>query len=166
MKKRLVYLLSISILSCNTLGGKRGISDSIEESKEIGTYLKEFEIFADTLGSHHIKHIWAEYAWNYPYTFKERRIRKERQTLIIEFDLAQLEGKYDTTWALQDISEKEIHYFNPDYRYKQLFCETGNYLQDTIHLNLVRGDLLKDKIDSKQEIILVAKPLVRAIQIH
>lgn len=46
MKKALIYFLTIIVVACNTLGGKKGISDTLEQSKEIETYLKEFKIIS------------------------------------------------------------------------------------------------------------------------
>ena len=162
MKKTLFFLLLINIAACNTLGGKRGISDTMEDSKKIGTYLKEYEIVSGNSEQlRGVKNIWAEYAWNHPYTFKERKIRKERQTLLLDYYFFQSQRGYDTTWALEDISGKEIHYFNSNEYYHQIFCETGNYTKDTVRLNLVRGDLQNNKITEKKEIILVARKEVK-----
>ena len=158
MKKILIYLFLISFLACNTLGGKSGISDSIEQSKEIGTYLKEFRIISQEVELDSVKNIWAEYSWNYPFTFKERKIRKESQTLIFNFSSSNVLGQYGKTWALREITlENENYNCGFSLPYRQVFCEVGNYLKDTLRLNLVRGDLFKNKIESKQEIILVAK---------
>lgn len=158
MKKLLTYFVIGACVACNTLGGHRGISDNIEESKKIGVYLKEFTVISGNTQLKGIKDVWAEYAWNHPYTFKKPRIRKESQTLIFEFDNLQELGEYDKTWALREnVVEYENYNCGYSLPYRLIFCEVDNYLKDTLHLNIVRGDLVNNKITSKQEIVLVAQ---------
>ncbi len=160
MKKKIIVLLvSLTMfIACDTLKGHRGISKNIEQSKEIGSFIKEYQLISDTLNLAGIKSIWSEHGWNHAGWFEKEKINRESHTLIFEFYNSNKLNRYDTLWAFSK-STNDYERFDCAGRsqYQLIFCESGDYLKDTIRFNLVRGNLLFNKIESINKVMLVSK---------
>ncbi len=93
-----IYILLIAFtFSCNTLDGHRGISGSLEESKQLNVFKNLIDIQDNDIHElKNIKNAWIENSWNY--NRKKAKVRNGYETIIISFN-EKVEG-YGTKWEI------------------------------------------------------------------
>jgi hypothetical protein len=100
---KVTVLMTLVLLSCNTLQGHRGICSNIDESKRRGVFVSEYVsksnpyVINDSLRLH-IKSAWFEKQWSYPPNLDETIIDSGYQ-FIIHIDKEDMEN-YSRTWSM------------------------------------------------------------------
>ena len=94
---KIFILLVVFTLSCNTLDGHRGISNSLQESQELKVFKSLIAIQDNNMIElKNIKNAWIENSWNYK--GGKAKIRYGYETIIISFN-EKLKG-YGEKWEI------------------------------------------------------------------
>lgn len=132
----------ISLISCNTLNGHRGISESIEESKRLKVFQKELKLEPSIDEIKGLKHAWIENGWNYSSKKNEPRIRKGYETLILEFNDVKDLDNYNKLWKIVEVFPNGDTLLCPNaFKSKILFCEGSIYSNNKFKLYYTKGNI-------------------------
>ncbi len=143
----IILFTSIFCISCDSISGHRGMSDSIHHSKKNKTYIKEYQlnqnplIINDTI-TFNVNSIWLEHQWKYD----KNEVNPIDSSFQLIIDLnEELNSGFSFNW---NIANSFMNSFRKCSK-KCIMVDFKTMPPDTLNYHILKGDLSKNNLGKK-----------------